>query len=108
MSTAFTSVPLIDFAKLRDHRLKAVELEKLQDAIFHVGFLYIVNTGLEVSTLTLCVRNIIRPGSSQPSIVFDERSALETARDLCDERQRQEKRRHDQLSRISWIHIPGQ
>ncbi|OQU95648.1 hypothetical protein CLAIMM_01830 [Cladophialophora immunda] len=47
MSTSFTSIPLINFGRLRDHETKEAELSALRDALFNVGFLYLVNTGLE-------------------------------------------------------------
>ncbi|KAJ5714843.1 uncharacterized protein N7483_012024 [Penicillium malachiteum] len=47
MSTSFSSIPIVDFARLQNPETKETELAVLQDAIFHVGFLYLVNTGLE-------------------------------------------------------------
>lgn len=48
MSTSFTSIPLVDFGRLRNPETKKAELEVLRAAVFDVGFLYLVNTGLEV------------------------------------------------------------
>lgn len=46
----FTSVPIIDFQRLQDPETKAETLAQLRDAIFLVGFLYLTNHGLEVSS----------------------------------------------------------
>lgn len=48
MTETFSSVPVVDFTRLTDPTTKDEELLKLRDAIFVVGFLYLVNTGLEV------------------------------------------------------------
>lgn len=48
MSDTFSSVPAIDYARLATPETKAEELNKLREAIFVVGFLYLTNTGLEV------------------------------------------------------------
>ncbi len=53
MSETFSSVPQVDFARLNDPSTRDEELKKLREAIFVVGFLYLINTGLEVGTLTL-------------------------------------------------------
>lgn len=53
MSETFSSVPQVDFARLNDPSTRDDELKKLREAIFVVGFLYLVNTGLEVGTLAL-------------------------------------------------------
>ncbi|CAI7612659.1 unnamed protein product [Penicillium bialowiezense] len=47
MSGTFSSVPVIDIARLANPATKAEELSKLRDAIFVVGFLYLTNTGIE-------------------------------------------------------------
>ncbi|CAI7664915.1 unnamed protein product [Penicillium discolor] len=47
MSTSFTSISAVDFGRLRDPSTKKAELEVLRAAVFDVGFLYIINTGLE-------------------------------------------------------------
>ncbi|CAI6101455.1 hypothetical protein V2G26_014772 [Clonostachys chloroleuca] len=47
MTTTFQSIPVIDFGRLQNEATKAQGLEELRDAIFNVGFLYLVNTGLE-------------------------------------------------------------
>ncbi|PKY05168.1 oxidoreductase [Aspergillus campestris IBT 28561] len=47
MSETFTSIPFIDFGQLQDPETKPQALEKLRDAIFVVGFLYLTNHGLE-------------------------------------------------------------
>lgn len=49
MADAFSSIPVIDFARLQDESTKEETLEQLRDAIFRVGFLYLTNHGLEVS-----------------------------------------------------------
>jgi isopenicillin N synthase-like dioxygenase len=48
MTGIFSSVPIVDLARLSDPAAKNEELPKLRDAIFVVGFLYLTNTGLEV------------------------------------------------------------
>lgn len=48
MVSAFSSVPAVDFFRLKDGQYKPDELLKLKEAIFTVGFLYLTNTGLEV------------------------------------------------------------
>jgi isopenicillin N synthase-like dioxygenase len=48
MTETFSSVPIVDFARLNDPVTKNEELSKLREAIFVVGFLYLTNTGLEV------------------------------------------------------------
>ncbi|ETS84440.1 hypothetical protein PFICI_02465 [Pestalotiopsis fici W106-1] len=47
MSTSFSSIPLVDFGRLKNPQTKEAELAVLRDAIFHVGFLYLVNNGAE-------------------------------------------------------------
>ncbi|KAJ5143432.1 uncharacterized protein N7515_002219 [Penicillium bovifimosum] len=47
MTGTFSSVPIVDFARLSDPVTKDEELAKLREAIFLVGFLYLTNTGLE-------------------------------------------------------------
>lgn len=48
MMETFSSVPKVDFSRLKDPNARNEELLKLRDAIFVVGFLYLTNTGLEV------------------------------------------------------------
>jgi Isopenicillin N synthase and related dioxygenases len=48
MAGTFSSVPIVDFARLNDPVTKDEELSNLREAIFVVGFLYLTNTGLEV------------------------------------------------------------
>lgn len=52
MTGTFSSVPIVDFARLSSPAEKNEELPKLRDAIFVVGFLYLTNTGLEVRAMT--------------------------------------------------------
>ncbi|KAJ6179971.1 hypothetical protein N7519_010432 [Penicillium mononematosum] len=47
MTETFSSVPIVDFARLNDSVTKDEELANLREAIFVVGFLYLTNTGLE-------------------------------------------------------------
>ncbi|KAJ5086174.1 Oxoglutarate/iron-dependent dioxygenase [Penicillium argentinense] len=47
MAATFSSVPQVDYARLKDNATREEELVKLRDAIFVVGFLYLTNTGLE-------------------------------------------------------------
>lgn len=51
MSTSFSSVPVVDFSRLKDVATKQAELRILQDALFNIGFLYLINTGVEVRFL---------------------------------------------------------
>jgi hypothetical protein len=48
MTHSFSSVPQVDYARLQDKTTRQEELDKLRNAIFVVGFLYLTNTGLEV------------------------------------------------------------
>ena len=48
MVKSVTSVPIVDFGQLKDERTKGETLKDLREAIFSIGFLYLVNTGLEV------------------------------------------------------------
>lgn len=50
MSGTFSSVPQVDYSRLNDPSARDDELNKLREAIFVVGFLYLTNTGLEVGT----------------------------------------------------------
>ncbi|KAJ5355525.1 Oxoglutarate/iron-dependent dioxygenase [Penicillium cataractarum] len=47
MSGTFSSVPQVDYSRLKDPSTRDDELTKLREAIFVVGFLYLTNTGLE-------------------------------------------------------------
>ncbi|KAK6384348.1 hypothetical protein LTS17_001911 [Exophiala oligosperma] len=47
MATSFSEIPVIDFARLRSPANKPLALQQLKDALFKVGFLYLINTGLE-------------------------------------------------------------
>ncbi|OOQ89551.1 putative oxidoreductase, 2OG-Fe(II) oxygenase family [Penicillium brasilianum] len=47
MSGTFSSVPQVDYSRLNDPSARDDELNKLREAIFVVGFLYLTNTGLE-------------------------------------------------------------
>ena len=49
MATSFSEIPMIDFASLQSPEHKAYTLKELENALFKVGFLYLINTGLEVS-----------------------------------------------------------
>lgn len=48
MATSFSTIPVIDFARLSSPTQKVETLQQLKTALFEVGFLYLVNTGLEV------------------------------------------------------------
>lgn len=48
MTDAFSSIPIIDFKKLQKADTKDETLSQLREAIFRVGFLYLINHGLEV------------------------------------------------------------
>lgn len=48
MAETFSSVPKVDYSKLKDPTTRDKELIRLREAIFVVGFLYLTNTGLEV------------------------------------------------------------
>lgn len=58
MSTSFTSISAVDFGRLRDPSTKKAELEVLRAAVFDVGFLYIINTGLEVPNIVFRIRRV--------------------------------------------------
>ncbi|PIG89268.1 hypothetical protein AARAC_007493 [Aspergillus arachidicola] len=47
MVDTFSSIPIVDFRRLQDPLTKAEALEQLREAIFQVGFLYLINHGLE-------------------------------------------------------------
>ena len=68
MTETFSSVPIVDFARLNDPSTKDEELANLRQAIFVVGFLYLTNTGLEVRPINVSDRNMltfgIEPNSS--------------------------------------------
>lgn len=51
MPISFTSIPVVDFGRLCDLLTKMTKLEVLWAAAFDVGFLYLTNTGLEVSEI---------------------------------------------------------
>lgn len=44
---AFQEIPILDLALARDETTKPEFLKQLQDALLHVGFLYIKNTGID-------------------------------------------------------------
>lgn len=71
MTTAFSSVPVVDFGHLQASDSKEEELKRLHNAMFGVGFLYLTNTGLEVRLAMICSllqnANTYRPGSSEGS-----------------------------------------
>lgn len=48
MDDTFSSIPIVDFSRLQNPLTKAEALEQLRNAIFRVGFLYLINHGLEV------------------------------------------------------------
>ena len=58
MSTSFTSISAVDFSRLRDPSTKKAELEVLRAAVFDVGFLYIINTGLEVPNIVFHIKRV--------------------------------------------------
>ncbi|KNG87638.1 hypothetical protein ANOM_003622 [Aspergillus nomiae NRRL 13137] len=45
--STFSSIPIVDLRRLQDPLTKAEALEQLRQAIFQVGFLYLINHGLE-------------------------------------------------------------
>ncbi|OQD72993.1 hypothetical protein PENDEC_c017G05785 [Penicillium decumbens] len=47
MVETFSSVPKVDYSRLRHPATKTAELSNLRQAVFKVGFLYLTNTGLE-------------------------------------------------------------
>ncbi|KAE8164849.1 hypothetical protein BDV40DRAFT_286721 [Aspergillus tamarii] len=47
MDDTFSSIPIVDFSRLQNPLTKAEALEQLRNAIFRVGFLYLINHGLE-------------------------------------------------------------
>lgn len=50
MATSFETLPIIDYKALGNEETKSEALDKLKHALFQVGFLYLVNTGLDVSS----------------------------------------------------------
>jgi len=44
---AFTEIPILDLSEARNEKSKPAFLVQLRDALLHVGFLYIRNTGIE-------------------------------------------------------------
>lgn len=57
MASSFETLPIIDFQALENNATKPETLEKLKQALFNVGFLYLANTGLEAS---FPVRSLMR------------------------------------------------
>ncbi|KAK1763045.1 hypothetical protein QBC33DRAFT_460250 [Phialemonium atrogriseum] len=51
--TSKTALPLVDFARLRSAETRDEELAKLRHALFTIGFLYLVNSGLEETAAEL-------------------------------------------------------
>jgi hypothetical protein len=60
----FSSVPKVDYSRLKSTKTKDDELLKLREAIFVVGFLYLTNTGLEVRGIVI-VMQFPRAGADQ-------------------------------------------
>jgi hypothetical protein len=56
MVETFSSVPKVDYSRLKSPKTKDDELLKLREAIFVVGFLYLTNTGLEVRVIVIVVQ----------------------------------------------------
>lgn len=61
MTETFSSVPCVDYSRLKDPSTRVEELAKLREAIFVVGFLYLTNTGLEVQARS-GVRGVLGQG----------------------------------------------
>ncbi|KAH8901046.1 Clavaminate synthase-like protein [Thozetella sp. PMI_491] len=53
MAKATSALPLVDLSRLRQEETRAEELKQLRHALFTIGFLYLVNTGLEDITKQL-------------------------------------------------------
>jgi isopenicillin N synthase-like dioxygenase len=49
MAPDLAALPLVDFGRLKDPGTRHDELIKLRQALFEIGFLYLVNTGIAVS-----------------------------------------------------------
>lgn len=49
MAAEKASLPIVDFARLRNPSTKREELKTLQHALFGIGFLYLINTEVAVS-----------------------------------------------------------
>lgn len=47
---AFSEIPVLDLSEARDETKKPQFLRQLRDALLHVGFLYIKNTGIDQDT----------------------------------------------------------
>lgn len=48
MPDSFSSVPRVNYSRLHNPTTRQKELDRLREAIFVVGFLYLTDTGLEV------------------------------------------------------------
>lgn len=51
MPESFSSVPRVDYSRLQNPATRQEELNRLREAIFVVGFLYLTDTGLEVGAI---------------------------------------------------------
>jgi isopenicillin N synthase-like dioxygenase len=49
---SFTSIPILSLASARDPETKQAFLEQLLDALLHVGFLYLSDTGVDPALVT--------------------------------------------------------
>lgn len=44
---AFSEIPILDLSEARSNEKKPAFLAQLRDALFNVGFMYIMNTGID-------------------------------------------------------------
>lgn len=54
--SSFTEVPILDLEQARNPDTKPAFLDELKNALLHVGFLYVKNTGIDDSLVQDVVR----------------------------------------------------
>lgn len=50
MASSFSEIPVLDLSAARDEKTKPQFLQELRNALLHVGFLYLKNTGIDQET----------------------------------------------------------
>lgn len=98
---SFSSIPIVDFQRLQDPNTKDEALGQLRDAIFGVGFLYLINHGLEVSC------SLPLADSDSPCTGPDKEGSCQIARAVWSSSGYQGEMQHDQLSIISGLYPLG-
>jgi isopenicillin N synthase-like dioxygenase len=63
-TTTFTSIPVLSLAQARDPKTKDAFLKELQNALLHVGFLYLSDTGIS--------SELVHKVCEQTRLFFDE------------------------------------